>query len=412
MHRTKLPETKLTKLKLEQIAKETLSIINEGCYKIDINTKQPIKHEIEEMKRTTRTFTRNERDFNPKINPKESLPFVTVEDGTTNKAIDFYLRNCTVPPKNVTVLNFASAKNPGGGWLNGMNTQEEALTRTSLLYASLTSKMEYYEYNKKNLNKGLYSNKGIYSYNVPYIREYDTEELTNPVYVDVITIPAVNKRATSRTKVDSKIVNREMVYRVQTLLEEYLKEVLDRDIRDSVLILGAFGCGVFRNDPAFVAEIFKYLLTAYKYVFVDRNIRVDFAIPKGPNLDIFKEILLSNNNESNNTIDNNKVSEPYEIPQVSIKELKTRTNKQKISSFLKSSNLSLGIYDDRIDKLSKSNVETIIQNVENAPTDLDIAIDNKVFVLEISEVDSEIDMQLISKEDYISRYGSERWDEE
>ena len=37
----------------------------------------------------------------------------------------------------VAALNFASAKNPGGGFLGGSQAQEESLARSSALYASL-----------------------------------------------------------------------------------------------------------------------------------------------------------------------------------------------------------------------------------------------------------------------------------
>ncbi|HBR75644.1 MAG TPA: TIGR02452 family protein, partial [Cyanobacteria bacterium UBA11159] len=39
--------------------------------------------------------------------------------------------------KKIGVLNFASAKNPGGGFLRGTQAQEESLARSSALYKSL-----------------------------------------------------------------------------------------------------------------------------------------------------------------------------------------------------------------------------------------------------------------------------------
>jgi uncharacterized protein (TIGR02452 family) len=39
--------------------------------------------------------------------------------------------------ERIGALNFASAKNPGGGFLNGSEAREESLARSSALYASL-----------------------------------------------------------------------------------------------------------------------------------------------------------------------------------------------------------------------------------------------------------------------------------
>ncbi len=40
-------------------------------------------------------------------------------------------------------LNFASAKNPGGGWLGGAQAQEESLARQSAMVATLEGKPMY-----------------------------------------------------------------------------------------------------------------------------------------------------------------------------------------------------------------------------------------------------------------------------
>ena len=49
----------------------------------------------------------------------------------------------------VAALNFASAKNPGGGFLGGSQAQEESLARASALVACLERHMTYYDANRR-----------------------------------------------------------------------------------------------------------------------------------------------------------------------------------------------------------------------------------------------------------------------
>lgn len=161
------------------------------------------------------------------------------------------------------LLNFASFKNPGGGFLGGSMAQEEALCHASFLCNVLENFMDYYEENRKDLNRGMYQDRAIYS---PDIRFFQNGE---SVTVDVITCASPNYSVGLRTGVFSKEENTEA-------LKERIKLVLEIAVANKIetLILGAFGCGVFKQDAQEVASIFKKWLQEY-----DCFKKVVFAVP-------------------------------------------------------------------------------------------------------------------------------------
>ena len=94
-----------------------------------------------------------------------------------------------------------------------------------------------------------------------------------------------------------------------------------------------------------------------------------------------------------------------------------KTNKEliaeKIENLVKETgvNFSLGCWDKGIEKISKKELKKVIDEITGDSTDVDIYIRKKLYVLQISVVDNEIDFNLLTQEEYISRYGDERWEE-
>jgi hypothetical protein len=110
---------------------------------------------------------------------------------------------------NICCLNFASAKNPGGGFIGGSQAQEESLARASGLYASIVEQKSYYEANRNDKTS---------------------------FYADTDNIEEV------------------MLNRIEKILSVAIVN------GHTVLVLGAWGCGVFRNDPENVAKFFAFHL--------------------------------------------------------------------------------------------------------------------------------------------------------
>ena len=151
-------------------------------------------------------------------------------------------------------MNFASAKNPGGGFLGGSQAQEESLARSSSLYPSLLRQPDYYRINKQSPDT-FYANNLIYSRDVVFFKDDDGVPLSAFVKADVITMPAVNKSALKQTDTaTNNKISEVMIKRIRYVL------AVSEQHKIHTLILGAWGCGVFRNDPEEVAGCFRKVL--------------------------------------------------------------------------------------------------------------------------------------------------------
>ena len=183
------------------------------------------------------------------------------------------------------VLNFANAHHPGGGFLIGARAQEEALCRGSTLYASISSEKarEMYRYNNTH-PCAVESDYMLLSPEVCVFRDIGCEPLERPFMASVITAPAPNRRGAAMFASGNRI--RETFLRRIRIL---LREAADRGYRN--LVLGAWGCGAFGNEPVMVAESFHTALVKDGFGRVFET--VVFAVygkPDGPNLRAFREI--------------------------------------------------------------------------------------------------------------------------
>lgn len=168
---------------------------------------------------------------------------------------------------NIIALNFASATRPGGGYLNGVKTQEESLCRGSMLYPSITSKMDFYNFHNEDYTP-LYSDMMIYSENVPVIRNDNCDLLDKPLFASFITSPAVNKRVAKRKYIKDKKIDETMDIRIGKIVKLALSK------NPSVIVFGNFGCGAFGNDIETIYALFeKHINTT-----IPKDIKVVFAI--------------------------------------------------------------------------------------------------------------------------------------
>ena len=160
---------------------------------------------------------------------------------------------------NVLVLNFANAIHPGGGVLNGAKAQEEDLCRKSSLYLSLISPVatKYYQYNRL-LNTNMGSDALILTPKVEIIKNQGGNLLSETAVVAVLTCAAPDLYYGYEGKSEEEY--RKMVYqRICVMLECAEKH------NYQTLVLGAWGCGAFHNDPAVISDLFYEALQNHHF---------------------------------------------------------------------------------------------------------------------------------------------------
>lgn len=232
----------------------------------------------------------------PKVGKYDTKLMVTENDSVT----ELFL---TGDRDDVCILNFASYRYPGGMFFQGSKAQEEYLCHHSNLYEVLNAfRKNYYIPHKQTLNHGMYTGHAIYSPNITfygYPSFEDSAKWSNDVlngnkpcsevfsrWSDVITMAAPNRKVAcdyqSIPYMEYLKCLKQRIYNL--MLNMYKVEP------GGVLILGAWGCGVFKNDPGTVAKLFKLIIGKYfKGIFKE----IRFAIPKDytKHHEIFKEII-------------------------------------------------------------------------------------------------------------------------
>jgi len=252
-----------------RMAEETLRIIGAGAYT------SPTTGKVARLSppSTTTTYL----DTNPVPPLPVSAPSSTVT--VFEVCRETTLEGCRRAVGKVGCLNFASAKNPGGGFMRGTMAQEESLAYSSTLFASIGSS-PMYRHNRENLHHGLYSHSMIVSDGVVVFRD-STFALLEPAdlfTVTVITAPAVNVRVTTEHNLVVQATMRERAHRVLWLAVVH---------GITTLVLGSWGCGVFGGSITFIADLFMELLTT-RPEFTNRFVRVIFSTTDAAHVRVFQ----------------------------------------------------------------------------------------------------------------------------
>ena len=205
----------------------------------------------------------------------------------------------------ICVHNFASATKPGGGVVNGANAQEEAICRCSTLNFNISQNEMLNKFYNKHLQmlktgkmNSAYNDDCIYTPEVIVFKSDTAAPELLPqnewFNISVITCPAPNLRerpANSLKPGQTQLKLKDM--ELKNLHVKRISRICDiaKKEKAEVLILGAFGCGVFSNPPRIVAEAMAEIVKKYRYDFKV----IEFAVYCPPsnmeNYEVFKRRL-------------------------------------------------------------------------------------------------------------------------
>jgi uncharacterized protein (TIGR02452 family) len=268
---------------LIQIAQESKDIIKSGVYTDEIGNKYNVMNDIQNMHLSTSYYIKEKQDI-----VIEDIDAVGHIINIKVVGTDTLSACCEMAKSygSACALNFASAKNPGGGFDRGAMAQEEALCFGSTLYGSLLDSATVYNYSRNHLNNSLYATWSIYSPSVVIYRDTNTMRKHEPVISSFITSPAPNKKA---------FVGKASVVReaMRERCEFILKTAIINGERN--LVLGAFGCGVFGNSALEVATIWYNLLYKQNYSKYFDNVYFAILDVNSENYKVFSSVFKNSN---------------------------------------------------------------------------------------------------------------------
>jgi uncharacterized protein (TIGR02452 family) len=234
-----------------ELARQTLGILERGSFDLPDGRVVDISSAVAGCLEDTRFFPPEELErLRQQVLARPAGGSVAAIEVVNETTLAGVARVLSGGRGSVAALNFASARNPGGGFRNGSQAQEESLARSSALYASLLRAGEYYERHRASPSC-LYSDAMILSPGCPIFRDDDGRLLEEPRRAAFITSAAPNAGAIA----DNRSEDLRQIPGVFRRRSEYvLALAVSRGYRQ--LVLGAWGCGVFRNDPGMVAGAF------------------------------------------------------------------------------------------------------------------------------------------------------------
>lgn len=262
--------------RLVAVYKDTMAMIEES---------RELTSAVEKSKSGTKFYSAEPME-RPNVDCSRKTVVTVTENRTFQAAVQLKARH---PDKRIAVLNFASAVSPGGGVTSGSSAQEESLCRCSTLYPLLNREElwdSYYNCNRVKRN-GLHTDACIYTPGVKIIKS-DTdhpERLPEGEWTDVDVITCAAPDLNHIFSISDEELLQLHLNRGRKILNVALENGVD------CIVLGAFGCGAFMNDPHVVAKAYAQLMEEYRGSFDEVEFAIFYWGKEVENYETFKKTL-------------------------------------------------------------------------------------------------------------------------
>lgn len=258
-------------------------------------TNKRIKESVKNSIKLQKLILEGDKIRTPELTIYDAEARVLVSRKRTCEAASHYKN------QKVAIHNFASASNPGGGVTSGAGAQEECLCRCSGLYFCLNTDALWkgFYYPHRNANNPIHNDDIIYT---PAVTVFKTDTASPRLMtendwfdVDVITCAAPNLRLRPTNNYNPAEGEAVRVRDKDLLLlhEKKLRRMLDVAVMEGAetIILGAFGCGAFSNNPEVVALANKNVIKDYLHAFKNIEYAVYCSPKDDRNYQIFERVL-------------------------------------------------------------------------------------------------------------------------
>lgn len=209
-------------------------------------------------------------------------PFTTTRVQVTNETTFGAALRLIAQGARPLALNFANGIHPGGGFLRGARAQEETLCRSSALYLTIVDDPMYEAHDKRPLPDA--TDWAIYSPDVPVFRSDDGTALEQPWSLSILTCAAPFAPRIGQPQAGDLLQKR--IQRVLAIAHAY---------GYTALVLGAWGCGAFANDPQRTAQDFRQALESdFAGAFSDVIFAIADWSPERKYLGPFRDVFATN----------------------------------------------------------------------------------------------------------------------
>ena len=234
--------------------RNTVAIVNQGCYISKGGIRVDFPSDAEMMQHTS--FYEFELPVD-ESSPRDEPTVVEV----VNMDCIYAAMQLLEQGFNPAVLNMASRRNPGGGVATGAGAQEETLFRRTNLFRSLYQFAPYagqYGIHASRFQYPLDRNfGGVYTPDAICFRETEQNGyalMDAPVAISFIAVAGLNRPDLTPEGMITDEHAEAVKNKIRTIFRIGLRHGHDS------LVLGALGCGAFRNPPRHVAKLFHEVM--------------------------------------------------------------------------------------------------------------------------------------------------------